>query len=153
MRRSDIQELLTALYLRLNGYFLGGFIAHAAAGNRTEIDILGVRFPRHAEPEREVGRCKHLRVDNQSADFVIGAVKGGAARPRFNSAFWMRRESITLVLNRIGAFSHEELTRIAGEVGRLLDPSSLGTATDFPQITTSAGRLRFLLFAADRQRV
>ena len=42
MDKSDLQELLAALYLRLNGYFPSGFIAHAPVGNLTEIDILAL---------------------------------------------------------------------------------------------------------------
>ena len=60
MDTSDLQELLAALYLRLNGYFPSGFIAHASVGNLTEIDILAVRFPDHRELEREVEPCVHL---------------------------------------------------------------------------------------------
>lgn len=47
--RSDIQETLVSLYLRLNGYFVSGFIVHAVYGVETELDVLAVRFPRHEE--------------------------------------------------------------------------------------------------------
>ena len=60
MDRSDFEELLAALYLRVNGYFASGFIAHAPVGNLTEIDVLAVRFPKHQEPEREIASCAYL---------------------------------------------------------------------------------------------
>ena len=50
MDKSDIQDTLVSLYLRLNGYFVSGFIVHASSGVGTEIDVLAVRFPQHEEP-------------------------------------------------------------------------------------------------------
>ncbi len=68
MDKSDLQEVLTALYLRLNGYLASGYIAHAHVGNLTEIDIIAVRFPGHKEPEREVSPCKYLRPPSDRID-------------------------------------------------------------------------------------
>jgi hypothetical protein len=100
MDKSDTQELLAALYLRLNGYFLTGFIAHDSIGNRTEMDVLGVRFPGHREPEREIACCEHLRTLSDKTNFIVGEVKGGSKRLTFNRAFWGRAESVESVLNR-----------------------------------------------------
>ena len=61
MEISDFQEQLSALYLRLNGFFVSGFIVHAPQNefndkgeprkNRTEVDVLAVRFPHNIELE------------------------------------------------------------------------------------------------------
>lgn len=45
MDKSDIQETLVLLYLRLNGYFGTGFIVHAPQRNKTEMDVLAIRLP------------------------------------------------------------------------------------------------------------
>jgi hypothetical protein len=50
--RSDVQETLVSLYLRLNGYFVSGFIVHAQTGAKTEMDVLAVRFPNQRESSR-----------------------------------------------------------------------------------------------------
>ena len=84
--KSDVQETLVSLYLRLNGYFVSGFIAHADYGVRTEMDVLAVRFPLHSEPEREVLPCDRLAVPNDEIDFIVGEVKGGTENVRFNWA-------------------------------------------------------------------
>ncbi|MEE9214556.1 MAG: hypothetical protein V3U54_07140 [Thermodesulfobacteriota bacterium] len=87
MEKSTLQEKLAALYLRLNGYFVSGFIVHApieyqnAAGEtrrvKTELDILAVRFPFNREPERVVLPSTYIDVSNSHIDNVIGEVKGG----------------------------------------------------------------------------
>ena len=75
--KSDIQETLVSLYLRLNGYFVSGFIVHAPHQVGTELDVLAVRFPRYIEPEREVHGCEHLAIPSEKIDFIVGEVKGG----------------------------------------------------------------------------
>jgi hypothetical protein len=106
--KSDLQELLTALYLRLNRYLASGYIAHARVGNLTEIDIVAVRFPGHKEPEREVSPCKHLRPPSDRIDFLVGEVKGGQRNANFNPKFREQPDAIRKVLHRLGAFSDQE---------------------------------------------
>lgn len=113
MDKSDIQETLVSLYLRLNGYFVSGFIAHADNGVRTEMDVLAVRFPLHSEPEREVLPCERLVVPTDRIDFVVAEVKGGSRNVRFNPAFWRNPDSIRAVLRRFGAFDDREIDRVS----------------------------------------
>ncbi len=154
MDKSDLQEVLAALYLRLNGYFLSGFIAHAPVGNLTEIDILAVRFPGHKETEREVKPCAHLHPPNDCIDFVLGEVKGGKKNPKFNPKFHQRPDVVEKVLNRIGAFSNEEIADLVPKVIAAARPEIWRKRDDFPALPVPnlRAQLRLILFAPDRTR-
>jgi len=123
--KSDIQETLVALYLRLNGYFVSGFIVHATYGASTELDVLAVRFPRHEEPEREVEPCDRLAIPQDRIDFLVGEVKGGSNNVNFNARFRTDPNSIRTVLRRFGAFGNAEIDRICGAVPQLLEPHNV----------------------------
>jgi hypothetical protein len=62
MRKSDVHEILTMLYLRLNGYFTTGLILHSPERGqaRTDIDCLAVHHPYHRQSERGVGTSDFL---------------------------------------------------------------------------------------------
>jgi hypothetical protein len=154
MDKSDIQELIAALYLRLNGYFSSGFIAHAPVGNLTEIDVLAVRFPEHKEPEREVEPCMHLHPPNDCVDFIVGEVKGGKKNPKFNTRFYQCPEAVEKVLNWIGAFSKTEIADLVPKVIAAAEPRTWRTRDDFPAlpIPGSGAQLRLVLFAPDHTR-
>jgi hypothetical protein len=53
MKKSEVQEHLSTLYLRLNGFFVSGFIVHAQPGaeqsNKTQLDALAIRFRQHLQ--------------------------------------------------------------------------------------------------------
>ena len=125
MDRSDVQETLVSLYLRLNGYFVSGFIVHAQNGATTEMDVLAVRLPRHQEPEREVQCCKHLAIPSNHIDFIVGEVKGGQGAVNFNARFRESPGAIKTVLHRFGAFDDPEISRVMVTVPALLGPSYL----------------------------
>jgi hypothetical protein len=149
---SDAQETIAALYLRLNGYFVSSFIAHAPFGNMTEIDVLAVRFPFHREAEREVDVCRRLIPPADGIDVVIGEVKGGHSRPNFNSALRDRPETMAKVLHRVGAFGDLEIEKWKHDVPTLLAPTNLRTATTFPCLVANDRQVRFVLFAPDQNR-
>lgn len=160
MDKSDVQETLTSLYLRLNGYFVSGFIVHAPTKNTTEMDVLAVRFPHHQEPEREVQCCERLLIPDDRIDFLVGEVKGGQGTVNFNHRFRANPGSIRTVLRRFGAFDAAETDRLTKEIPALLDPIKLRRAADFPQMdvicSTQTGRasakLRFVPFATEQER-
>lgn len=160
MDKSDIQETLVSLYLRLNGYFVSGFIVHASRGVRTEIDVLAVRFPRHMEPEREVQPCDHLEIPTGRIDFIIGEVKGGKRNVNFNMRFRDDPEAIRAVLLRFGAFSDDEINRVCAAVPGILEPGNLKRSSSFPELDVALcetavmqkGKLRFVPFAAEQRR-
>src|SRR5947208_601368 len=77
--RSRLQESLLHLYLRLNGFFVTGFIVHSPVrGNlRTEIDALAIRMGYHAEPERLIVPSSYfLGPAEGKIDLLICEVKG-----------------------------------------------------------------------------
>ena len=154
MDKSDLQEVLVALYLRLNGYLASGYIAHAPVGNLTEIDIIAVRFPAHKEPEREVLPCAHLRPPSDRVDFLVGEVKGGQKNANFNPKFRERPDAIRKVLHRLGAFTDHEIEVWIPQIMAVLTPQSLAKASDFPAfpLTGWPALLRFVLFSPDQRR-
>lgn len=101
--RSQIQERLVKLYLRLNGYFSDGFIVHHDINSRISLeDILGVRFPNHSESEREAGLCSRLQLnDSNNIDILIGEVKSNGVSLRFNNAISTNIEVLRKILNRV----------------------------------------------------
>ncbi len=160
MERSDVQETLVHLYLRLNGYFVSGYIVHAPQGARTELDVLAVRFPRHEEPEREILCSAHLAIPADRIDFVVGEVKGGADNVNFNARFRNNPASVHSVLQRFGAFPCGEIDRAIAAVPQLLDPAHLRRAGAFPEMElglwgdtgSHRARIRFVPFATEQTR-
>src|ERR1039458_9289476 len=77
MTKADVQEAMVTLYLRLNGYFTTGFIVHSPTPARvmTQLDILAVRLPHNAEPDRLIECAPALDTWKNGIDFIIGEVK------------------------------------------------------------------------------
>ena len=86
--KAKIQEDLMMLYLRLNGFFVTGFIAHSPIQGEalTEIDALALRMPHNAEPERGVGLHEVLDLSNEYTDLVICEAKSRGRQLCFNRA-------------------------------------------------------------------
>lgn len=154
MDKSDIQENLFSLYLRLNGYFVTGFIVHADKGNKTEMDALAVRFPYHNEPERQIGLSPVLDTSDSLIDFLVCEVKGGKNNVNFNVNFRENKEAIASVLCRFGAFTDEEIQRLSPKIQDVLCPDRIRQSQEYPtlDIPRINSRLRFLLVAPDQKR-
>jgi hypothetical protein len=154
MDKSDIQENLFSLYLRLNGYFVTGFIVHAGLGNKTEMDALAVRFPHHREPEREIGYCPMLDPSDSLLDFLVCEVKGGTGNINFNISFRDDPEAIASVLRRFGAFTDEEISNMVSRIQDVLRPEIIRKSQEYPTIDVPRinSRIRFLLVAPDQKR-
>ena len=154
MDRSDVQENLFSLYLRLNGYFVTGFIVHADQGNKTEMDALAVRFPYHHEPEREIGHSPVLDTSDSLLDFLVCEVKGGEGNVNFNVSFREDTEAIASVLRRFGAFTNEEISSLVPRIQAVLRPEKILQSREYPtlDIPRNNSRLRFLLVAPDQKR-
>jgi len=160
MDRSDVQETLVHLYLRLNGYFVSGYIVHAPHAVATELDVLAVRFPRHEEAEREILCSRHLAIPAERIDLLVGEVKGGADNVNFNVRFRNNPATVHSVLQRFGAFPCAEIDRAVAAVPQLLDPARLRRAGAFPEIdlalwgdsNSHRAKLRFVPFATEQTR-
>lgn len=76
--RSTIQENLVHLFLRLNGFFVTGFLVHGHGERslKTQVDALGVRLIHNREPEREIGPCDYLNINSERTELAICEVKG-----------------------------------------------------------------------------
>jgi hypothetical protein len=151
MKKSEIQEILASLYLRLNGYFVSGLIVHAPDGNRTQVDAIGVRLPYNSEPEREVNPSEYLQIPKGITDIVLCEVKGGHEPLQFNDA--VRQDAaIRSVLRWIGAFEEDEVANLVQPVREMLTPRNPESPNTFRKLASKDGRyqLRLLLFAPDR---
>jgi len=82
-QRTRTQENLLALYLRLNGFFLSGFIVHSdvPGANITEVDALAVRFPYNAEPEREIGPDPLLELSKEHTEVAMRGEESRSKTP------------------------------------------------------------------------
>jgi hypothetical protein len=166
MEKSDLQEQLAALYLRLNGFLLG-FIVHAPNGetnkrgkarmNRTEVDMLAVRFPHNSEPERTVIPSSILDLSGKYIDVFICEVKGGASKPpQFNEG--LRTDiAVSTVLRWIGIFEADQIERILSPVVAMLSPKNPPNFERYPEYLVPEEvmpipkiRIRGVLFAPDR---
>lgn len=152
MDKSDLQELLATLYLRLNGYFTSGFIAHASENNLTEVDILAVRFPYNSEPEREVEPSRWLQIPQHRIDILVSEVKGMDNPLKFNPPLRNNPESIKKVIRWIGLFSDNEIDQATRRLSSIFSTQIVQTpenfrAVEFPEKNLS---IRSILFAPDR---
>lgn len=160
MHKSDVEETLVHLYLRLNGYFTSSYIVHAPVGVTTELDVLAVRFPQHQEPEREIPCDKHLAIPADHIDFVVGEVKSSGGNLNFNRRFRDNPDAIRSVLQRFGAFPKDEIDLVVKAVPQLLDPAQLQIAVSFPETdlrlwadaSACRAKLRFIPFAIGQTR-
>ncbi|MHA2030597.1 MAG: hypothetical protein ACW99Q_14510 [Candidatus Kariarchaeaceae archaeon] len=167
MDRSYLQEQISSLYLRLNGCFVSGFIVHAPIGelndqnelrtNRTEIDLLAVRFPNNREPEREIEPSPFLQVSSELIDILIGEVKGGNKKaPQFNKELRENPESIKSLFRWIGIFTDEEIDELIDPLMSMFGTQSPYDHENYRQLMASSQlvpkkvRIRTIFFAPDR---
>ena len=122
--RSEIQESLLHLYLRLNGYFLSGFIAHSKDKGKilAQIDALAVRHPFNGEPKREIGPSPFLNP--KGTDLLVCEVKSGGMQLQFNDSFRDNDVVIQDVLRWAGLFDEDETLEMARAIKPLLQPGT-----------------------------
>lgn len=152
MIKSEVQETLVTLYLRLNGYFTSGFIVHSPdpGKNQTEMDVLAVRFPFSAEPERGVGPAEALETWDEGIDFVIGEVKSHKQQMQFNEALRNPR-SISAVLRWFGRYSKAECDALLDRIAGILVPNP-GAKSAPTVLGPHSTRVRALLFSPETRK-
>lgn len=95
-------EHLGLWYLRLNGYFtMPNFVVHGSRGSaRTDVDVLGVRFPYSREYPDDV----ELPLASGKMDIVLAESK--ESRCRLNSSWRSdgNDENLAYIIKRVGAF-------------------------------------------------
>jgi hypothetical protein len=149
MTKGDVQEALVALYLRLNGYFTTGFIVQSAIPGRvtTELDILAVRLPHNAEPERVIEGAAELDRWRGGIDFIIGEVKSHGETFQFNTAV-RTSEAVSSILQWWGHLTPEEVAKKRGEVLNILQP--LSGVMSAPTVSCPRdARVRAILFSPE----
>ena len=160
---SDLQEQLSSLYLRLNGYFVSGFIIHAPEGEvnekgayrkvRGEIDALPVRFPFNKEPEREAGPSDYLHVSDEKIDILICEVKGGEQALQFNEGLRSDPNRVLSVLRWIGILNEKVIEKEIEHDIKILSTQYANRPDQFREynIPDTNYRIRAILFAPDQQ--
>ena len=116
MPRERTEELVE-WYLRLNGYFIiPNFILHPlmpCRSQRTEIDLLGVRFPYQTEVVCDSeGRRLQMEndeklIDNRFVDCLIVSVKGPESKAEVNRKIKVF-QNLKDVIKRFGFVESEE---------------------------------------------
>ena len=153
MKKSALQEKLVALYLRLNGYLTTGLIIHSPNDTEVEgeIDIIGVRFRGHSQPDRIIDCSGILEIPNDSEiDIIIGEVKGRKQKLQFNESLWRYPDRLKKLFKWIGIFDEKEMKDIIDEFIQIITPREIQSSKAFPVISKNNITIRPILFAPDR---
>ena len=112
-----IAERLAYWYLRLNGFLtIQNFIVHPDTGReqRTDADILGVRFPYRAELRPQPMADDGLFIKDNPYIIIAEVTRG---RCKLNGPWTEpQKENLQRVLRAIGAFSEQEIEIVARAV-------------------------------------
>lgn len=136
MTISDLQEDIVKLFLRLNGYITTGLIIHSDEKfkNKTEIDLIAVRFPFHNQEDRVLKSSDYLQIPDKTIDIIIGEVKGGRnVKNQFNPSLRDDSEAIEKLVNWIGVIEPEKNKEIINWLIEELKPKEKNVLGDFPQ--------------------
>lgn len=122
MRKSDIDEILAQLYLRLNGYFTTGLILHSPEWGqaRTEIDCLAIRHPYHCQSERGVETSDFLGTHEGETDVILCEVKNNPSSLIFNRPMREDIEALRATLRWAGIFTETQTCSVAERLQSLL---------------------------------
>lgn len=122
MKQGHVDEALTALYLRLNGYFTTGLIIHSPTHGQasTDIDCLAVRLPHHRQDDRQVAEAKFLGVEPNLTDLIVCEVKSIPEVLAFNEPVRTSVEVLAGMLRWAGALADEKVQSVAERLQPLL---------------------------------
>lgn len=153
-QKSEIQELITTLYLRLNGYLTSGFIFQSNENKiKGEVDLLAIRFPLHRQDETEHNSSIYLEVPND-IDIIIGEVKSKGQRLQFNDSL-KDKQNLSKILGWIGLFDDKTISLLVVELQTLITPiqnskrQSLMTTKAIPTNFGSV-KVRPIIFSPER---
>ena len=146
MKKPEVNEALTALYLRLAGYFTTGLVVHSPDWglNRTEIDCVAIRLPHHQQPERGVLPPQFLGLRNGQADLLICEVKSAVKDLTFNERLRADPEVLASVVRWAGLFKEETVGTMVERVRALLQ-KEVAADTAREGVTEKGVRIRGLL--------
>ena len=138
MERSEFQEKLVGLFLRLNGYFQTGYMPHSEVwgNNGTDFDRVGIRFPLHSQSERGEIFSAHLDIQSKAIDIIIAEVKNSSMK--FNDAIKSVNNrsniNITQLLRWCGLFEDEEIINLTIQFLSITDNDALAVNKSFAKI-------------------
>jgi hypothetical protein len=123
MKRSDIDELLVALYLRLNGYFTTGLIVHSHIQGqaKAEFDCLAVRLPNHSQEDRQIESDAFLDMKPGTTDFIFCEVKHEPNMVSFNKSAREDPSVLAAMLRWTGLFEREKVANVAERLHQLVN--------------------------------
>ncbi len=155
--KSNIQENLVKLYLRLNGYFTTGFIIHSSDNKiNSEIDNISIRFPNHNQSDTEHNSSEYLGF-SKNIDIIISEVKSKGVKLQFNKSLYEKNciQNWYKLLSWIGVFKSSQIETISDEIIRLIKPVQNSKLKDFrviEDIKTDFGlvNLRAILFSPEK---
>lgn len=153
--KSYVQENLLKLYLRLNGYFVTGFIVHSPrfGRNRAEIDALAIRLPYNNEPERVIMPSAYLETTSDFIDLLICEVKSKGEKLHFNTSIYGSAEStevVNSVLRWAGLLTEEEVHDLSPQVKAMLQPSNPANQSIPTLLGPRNTRIRAILCSPER---
>jgi hypothetical protein len=153
MTRSDVQEALLQLYLRLNGYFTTGFIVQAPewGRNRAQVDALAIRHPLNREPERVVNVSPFLELTDHVTDVLICEVKSKGQPLQFNSGL-RTTDAMSTVLRWVGLVPEGRLQAHVHAVLELMQPGCSVRKAASGATVEGAIRTRPLLCSPERTK-
>lgn len=152
-RHWKVQEELVSLYLRLNGFFVTGFIVHSPihGRNQSELDALALRLPFNSEPEREIGPDLLLNLSTEHTDLALCEVKSKGQQLQFNKALTGSPGVVATVLRWSGLFENSEVDGLCGALRAALSPRRTPAGTAPTIIGPRGVRIRGLLFSPERK--
>ncbi|MGE0388122.1 MAG: hypothetical protein AB7Q97_25635 [Gammaproteobacteria bacterium] len=151
--RSQLQEQLVSLYLRLNGFFVTGFIVHSPlhGQNRAELDALALRLPYNCEPERQIGPDPMLELSEKYTDLAVCEVKSKGQQLQFNQSLVQQSTAAATILRWAGLFRESEVIPLADSLAQALAPSNPAARPNAPTVLGPQDvRIRGLLFSPER---
>lgn len=131
------------MYLRLNGFFVTGFIVHSSkpGKNITEVDTLAIRHPYNCEPEREIGTSPFLETSNEFIDILICEVKSRGQPLQFNASIRNCVSAVESILRWVGLFEVQLVGNIAPQVQSIFND----TGQSIPTFISEKIRIRAIL--------
>lgn len=151
--QTKIQEKLVTLYMRLNGYFTSGHIVHSPERDqlKSEIDLIGVRFPNHKQIDRGVPSDPNLQTSDDWIDFVICEVKSKGKSKRNNYSL-ENIDTLEKIILWFGGLSEKSTNETSQNI---LDEINKKEAHPNKPITVETGekiRIRLILFGPENNK-
>lgn len=134
---TDLPEVVTTLYLRLNGFFTSGLVLHSEVWGQDngDVDCLAVWHPFHDQSEREVAPDPFLELGARR-ELLMCEVKSSTAALSFNERLRTDPRALDSALRWSGLIPPEQLKETVERVlphlqdGATIDEVRAGVEVD-----------------------